>query len=157
MANSATALALRPGVLTTWMPRVAGRGDVDIDRTATGNGDQLQPGQAIHHGSGERRQMRHQDCRIADKGDDVVRLAHIFLQPVHACLGIAVLHRLIRPRLFERANGERVAADFPQGILEQAGQHEAVPDDGDGLRHGFASRACAKAAQAGGIASRTDR
>ena len=80
MVNSATAEALRPGVLTTSTPRCACRRHVDVDRPAAADRDQLQRRQAVEHGAGDRRQMVDQDRGAADELGDGVGIALILLQ-----------------------------------------------------------------------------
>ena len=118
MVNSATAEALRPGVLTTVMPRVARRRHVDVDRPAARHGDELEARQALIMRAGQRREMRHQDLGVADESTDLVRIADILLEPVHAGAGIAMLHRLVGPGEIEGADVEAFAAGLLDRRLE---------------------------------------
>ena len=106
IVNSATALALRPGVLTTRILRSRAAFMSILTGPPRDTAISFRLRQAIHHAAGERRELRDDDLSVADHGDDLVRAALIFLQPVHAGLRIAVLHRLVRPGQFERADVE---------------------------------------------------
>ena len=144
MVNSATALALRPGVLTTVMPRSRAAAMSILTGPPRDTATSFSFGRRSHHAGGKRRELRHEDLGVADEVDDLVGLAHIFLQPVHAGLGVAVLHRLVRPGQFD-ARGCR--APSPQRFADRRpkhlGEHEAVADDGDLTAHCHGScRAC---------------
>ena len=79
MANSATADAFRPGVLTTRIFRFARRRHVDVDRASPGDGDQLQLRQPFDHSGGKRRQMGDGDLRAVHMRHHLVRRPLIFL------------------------------------------------------------------------------
>ncbi len=78
----------------------------------------LRFGKTFEHAAGERRKLGDDNLGIADEIDDIIGLAHIFLQSVHALDGIAMLHRLIRPGLFQKTNVMRVAAGFHDLVVE---------------------------------------
>ena len=70
--NSATALALRPGTLTTltFLARAAAMST--FDRPAARYGDEPQRRKGVEHLARERREVVHQDLGIADETDDLV-------------------------------------------------------------------------------------
>ena len=67
MVNSATALALRPGRVDDPDAALARRGHVDIDGAAARDGDQLQPGRRSIMPAEKRRELGHDDRRVADE------------------------------------------------------------------------------------------
>ena len=101
--------------------------------------------------------MRDEHRGVAHMRHDLVGRAHVFLQPLHARRGIAVLHGLVGPGQVELAARHPVAAGGEQRLLEHVRQHEAVADDRDVGGHGKASRMAACACQTGGIACRVRR
>ena len=110
IVNSATALALRPGVLTTRIAVLARRRHVDIDRPAARDGDQLEVRQPIHHAGGERRELRDQRSRRRRRRRRSRRGRPYTPSGRPARFGIAVLHRLVRPGQFQRADVDRPLA-----------------------------------------------
>ena len=71
--------------------------EVDIDRAAARDRDQLERGQAFEHGGGKRRELSDDDVRVADKADDLVGVALVLLEAVHPGRLVAVAHRLVGP------------------------------------------------------------
>ena len=111
---------------------LARRVHVDIDRAAARDRNQLQMGQPVEHRGGERREMGDDDLRVVRRSATTSSgVALIFLQPVHARLGVAVLHRLVGPGHLERL----ISSVSPQcgrmRLLEHRRQHETVADDRD--------------------------
>lgn len=104
---------------------------IDVHRTAAGRDDQLETRQALEHRRRKRRQLGHDDGRAARPMDNLVGIALIFLQPIHARLGVAVPHRLVRPRQFEGLNVERPRAAGADRRFERRRRHELVADDHD--------------------------
>ena len=62
----------------------------------------------------------------ADKADDRLGLALVFLEAVHPRLGVAVPHRLVGPRQFHRLDIERpvqrarIAASNVEGVMNRS-------------------------------------
>src|SRR5260370_35540796 len=66
-----------------------------------------------------------------DMSNDLIGGALIFLRPIHSRLGVAVLHRLVRPWQFERSNLEPFPPSLANRLLEHGCEHEAGADDRD--------------------------
>ncbi len=69
MVNSATAEALRPGVLTTVMPRSRAAFMSILTGPPRDTATNLSVGQAVHDRGRQGRQMRHQDLGTVDQRD----------------------------------------------------------------------------------------
>src|SRR5262245_28085654 len=83
--------------------------------------------------------MGDQHLGVADEVHDCVRLAHVLFEAVHAGLGVAVLHRLVRPGEVEGADRNLVANTLADRLLEDRGEHETVADDRKLPSHGASS------------------
>ena len=129
MVNSATADAFRPGVLTTRILPLARRRHVDVDRASARDRNQLQLRQPFKHAGGEGREMGDGDLGAVHMRHHLVGRPLIFLQPLHSRLGVAVLHRFVRPRHLVRSDLERLSALLPDRLLEHGRQHETVAHD----------------------------
>ena len=103
MVNSATAEALRPGVFTTSTPRSRAAAMSMLTGPPRLTAISFSPGSRSSIAAGHRRQMVDQDLRLADELGHGVGVALILLQPRQARAGIAVGHRLVRPRQLQRA------------------------------------------------------
>ena len=79
MANSATADAFRPGVLTTRNLSLARRCHVDVDRAPSGYGNQLQLRQPFNRASGKRREMGDGDLSAIHVRHHLIGCPLIFL------------------------------------------------------------------------------
>ena len=106
-------------------------GKIDVDRAAAGDDDQPERRHALEHRGGERRELGDRDLGLADKADDRLGVALVFLQPVHAPLGIAVPHRLVGPRQLHGFDVDRPLAPGANRRLEVERRHEPIADDGD--------------------------
>ena len=69
MANSATALALRPGVLTTRTPRARAAAMSMLTGPPRDTATSFRSRQPVQHRRRQRRELRDQDLGIADEGE----------------------------------------------------------------------------------------
>ena len=114
MVNSATAEALRPGALAIAIPRSRAAARSMLTLPAAGDDDQLERRHALEHRGRERRELGDRDLRRADKGDDRLGVALVFLEAVHPRLDIAVPHRLVGPRQLHRFDIDEARRSAPR-------------------------------------------
>ena len=116
-------------------PMIAGGLHVDIHRPPARNRDELQIGEPFEHRPRDRRQMGDEHRGVTDECRDLVRTTHEFLQLVERRIGVAMLHRLIGPWLLVRPDSHSVATCGCDPVSENRGQHEAIANDRNRVRH----------------------